>query len=83
MQYSEPLVKQATDAYDEHEFKLKTDLVPYCKCGWTAGRPLDVGGYNRHVAVAILDAVYEDIREQAQSDALRDADYDMAMGGGQ
>ena len=70
------LIAKAADAIDgrRHEYRVDADTWrTYCTCGWSAEEPYDVAAHNSHVAVAVLEAVADDLRAEGAAQALEDA----------
>ena len=62
------LIERVADVIDvrRHDYRVDSDTwVPYCTCGWTAEESYDVAAYDRHLAVAVLEAVAHDLRAEA------------------
>ena len=70
------LIAKAADALDSrhHLYRIDVDTWrPYCICGWTATEAYDTAAYERHVAVAVLEAVADDLRAEGAVQALEAA----------
>lgn len=66
------LIAKAADAIDvrRHDFRVDTDTWrPHCICGWTAEEPHDTAAFDRHLAVATLEAVADDLRAEGAAQA--------------
>ena len=65
------LIAKAADAIDSrrHDFGFDRNSRPYCPCGWTAEEAHDVAAYDRHLAVAVLEAVAADLRAEGAAQA--------------
>lgn len=60
--------------WSQHEYRVdRRTRVPRCVCGWTATKPYDVEGFDRHITETVLATVADDLRAEGAVQALLEA----------
>lgn len=73
------LIAKVADAIDvrRHDFRVDTDTWrPHCICGWSAEESHDVAAYDRHLAVAVLEAAAPLLAAKAWEQGYRAANME-------